>query len=78
MGDTARGKEFFEEIVSSGLGRYLQTEYHKAIEELGETPYGHVYRILWDERSLLKDFVSTTLEDASLVSGNVFIPRRET
>jgi len=68
VGDTAQDKTFFEEIISSGLGRYLQTEYHKAMEQLGETPYGHIYQILWEERSLWKDAVNVALQDASLVS----------
>lgn len=68
MGDTAQDKTFFEEIISSGLGRYLQTEYHKAMGQLGETPYGHIYQILWEERSLWKDAINIGLQDASLVS----------
>ncbi|KIM29074.1 hypothetical protein M408DRAFT_127791 [Serendipita vermifera MAFF 305830] len=67
VGDTAQDKTFFEEIISSGLGRYLQTEYHKAMDQLGETPYGHIYQILWEERSLWKDAINIGLQDASLV-----------
>jgi len=46
----------------------LQAEYHKATDELGETPYSHIYRIIWEERSVLKDAIDILLQDASLVS----------
>lgn len=38
------------------------------MSELGETPYGHIYQILWEEGSVLKDVVNILLQDASLVS----------
>ena len=41
------------------------------MDELGETPYGHIYRIIWEERSVLKDAVDIMLQDATLVSVSV-------
>jgi hypothetical protein len=37
------------------------------MDKLGETPYGHINRIIWEERSVLKDAVDVLLQDASLV-----------
>jgi hypothetical protein len=68
VGDTAKDKDFFEEIISSGLGGYIRSEYNKAMEDLGDTSYSHFYSILWNERSLWKDLVSIAMNDISLVS----------
>jgi hypothetical protein len=66
--DTATAKSYFEEIISCGLGPYLQAEYHKAMGELGNASYHHIYRILYEEGSILKNIVNVGLGDASLVS----------
>lgn len=68
VGDTVQNKDFFEEILSSGMGRYLHEEYHKAMDSLGNVPYGNVYSVLWENRGPWKDLVNILLHDASLVS----------
>ncbi|PVF98309.1 P-loop containing nucleoside triphosphate hydrolase protein [Serendipita vermifera] len=67
VGDTARNKSFFEEIISSGLGQYIQKEYNTAMEALGDTPYRHFYTIMWNERNLWKDLVNILVNDISLI-----------
>jgi hypothetical protein len=62
-----RNKDFFEEIISSGLYHYLREEYHRAVDSLGTTSDSHVYRVMWDERGRWKDFVNIFLQDVSLV-----------
>lgn len=67
VGDTAQDKTYFEEIISSGLGVYLQREYHKAMDGLGTVSHSHVYRVLWDERGPWKDLINVALQDVSLI-----------
>jgi hypothetical protein len=73
MGDTARDKDYFEEIISSGFGKYIQREYIKAIKKLGATPHQHINYVMW-ERVGKREFLKICLSDAPLVSVLNFTP----
>ncbi|KAG8795173.1 hypothetical protein FRC17_008175, partial [Serendipita sp. 399] len=67
VGDTARNKNYFEEIVGSGLYRYLQTEYHKAQIQLKGSLCHNVYQAVWQSNNHLKSFIDMGLQDVSLM-----------
>jgi hypothetical protein len=67
LGGTAVDNEYSEEIISSGLGRYFRTEYHKATEALGETPVSSYFQIILDDSNLLQYLVNVCTRDLSLV-----------
>jgi hypothetical protein len=66
VGDTARNTLYNEEIITSGLGKYIQKEYQKALDGLGDMSHRSIYTIRW-ERVGLKDFINICLRDTALV-----------
>ncbi|KAG8788782.1 hypothetical protein FRC16_001316 [Serendipita sp. 398] len=67
VGDTAKDKKYFEEVIGSGLYHYLQDEYHKAQSQLKGLPCNNVYKAIWEASPAWKGFVGTLFQDVSLM-----------
>lgn len=63
----ARQNTYYEEVICSGLGRYIQKEYLKAMYELGDVPHQSIHEMGWEDVSL-RTFLVTCAQDAPLVS----------
>ncbi|KAG9043686.1 hypothetical protein FS842_001733, partial [Serendipita sp. 407] len=67
VGDTAKDKRYFEEIVGSGLYRYLQNEYHKAQSQLKGVSCGSVWQVIYEQSKPWTGLIKVGLEDFSLM-----------
>ncbi|PVF98445.1 P-loop containing nucleoside triphosphate hydrolase protein [Serendipita vermifera] len=67
LGRTATDTDYFEEIISCGLGQYLRAEHHKASVALGETSVSSYHDIIWSNTSVWKSFARLFTRDLSLI-----------
>lgn len=63
----ARRNTYYEEVICSGLGRYIQKEYLKATDELGDV-FCQGLREVMRGRVHLRQAINICIKDAPLVS----------